>query len=71
MIEDKFNSLYQRDDGDNMNISLTSTEITPDTESTGEYKIPIDTESTESIEFSSTTASYESGVSIHLEFNLH
>lgn len=69
MIEDDFNSVSRLDIGDVMNINFMSTEMTQDAESTGRYKIPIYTESTENIEFSYTTASYDPYVSIHFEVN--
>lgn len=80
--EEEFNSLSRLDKGDIMNVDFMNTEITSDAKSTGAHKIPIDEESnetykfsihtdTENTEFSSTTASWDPDVSIHLEPNLH
>lgn len=63
MVEDEFNSLTN--EGDITNINFMSTEIIPDDESTGTYKMATESESTETIDYLSTTASYDSSVSIH------
>lgn len=80
MAEEELNSLSRVDKGDVMNINLISTEIASDVESTRTHRNIIYTESTEIYKYAidaentevlSTTASYEPGVSIHLELSLH